>query len=181
MVPPSLDPAKDQFIINANSTTKQMLLTLTTSIIIALTILLFTAPSPLPLGTLILLLALFSSLLIASLSSSWFGIILFLIYVGGLLVIFIYFAALCPNHFIPIKHTLTLFFTCLILLYSFLRLLLPVFTPLSLTPLPAQNTTTIFFIDNLPALLFLGLTLFLILITVVTTTKHTRGPLRPFL
>ena len=179
MVPPSLGYTCFNLILQA-ILLSTMLLTLTSSAIFTLIILLFTAPSPLPLGALILLLALSNALLIASFTSSWFGLILFLIYVGGLLVIFIYFAALCPNHFISFKHTLALSLSSFFLSSSSLYFLFPILTPLSILPLPLQNTTAMFFINNLPALLFLSITLFLILVTVVTTTRHTQGPLRPF-
>merc|ERR1719334_1201504 len=52
---------------------------------------------PLSLGLAIIVSTLFMCLLRAMLLSSWYGYILFLIYVGGLLVIFAYVAALSPN------------------------------------------------------------------------------------
>jgi NADH-ubiquinone oxidoreductase chain 6 len=52
---------------------------------------------PLRLGLVILVATLFICLLSAVQVSSWYGYILFLIYVGGLLVIFAYVAALIPN------------------------------------------------------------------------------------
>lgn len=157
-----------------------MLLTITASIILTLTILLFSAPSPLPLGVLLLLLTLFASLLIASFTLSWFGFILFLIYVGGLLVMFAYFTALCPNHPIIIKHTLSTTLASLLFCLSALQFLFPILPSLTLNPPSVQHTTPIYFSDNMPALLLLILILFLILITVVTSTRHSQGPLRPF-
>jgi len=52
---------------------------------------------PLTLGLVIIMLALFNCILISLFGSRWYGYILFLIFVGGLLVIFAYVAALCPN------------------------------------------------------------------------------------
>ena len=52
---------------------------------------------PLSLGLAIIISTLFICLLRAIFLSSWYGYILFLIYVGGLLVMFAYVAALSPN------------------------------------------------------------------------------------
>nr|YP_010381759.1 NADH dehydrogenase subunit 6 [Entemnotrochus adansonianus]UDL72138.1 NADH dehydrogenase subunit 6 [Entemnotrochus adansonianus] len=54
---------------------------------------------PLSLGLCVMLMSLFSCVLIAFCMSSWFGYVLFLIYVGGLLVMFAYVSALAPNSF----------------------------------------------------------------------------------
>nr|WPR14736.1 NADH dehydrogenase subunit 6 [Pseudomphala latericea] len=52
---------------------------------------------PLSLGLAIMVLSLLLCVLTAMLLSSWYAYILFLIYVGGLLVMFAYVAALSPN------------------------------------------------------------------------------------
>nr|UYB79144.1 NADH dehydrogenase subunit 6 [Lirapex sp. ZZ-2022] len=54
---------------------------------------------PLSLGLCILVCSLVSCLLISVLSCAWFGFILYLIFVGGLLVMFAYVSALSPNVF----------------------------------------------------------------------------------
>nr|YP_010142658.1 NADH dehydrogenase subunit 6 [Sinotaia quadrata]QQL03238.1 NADH dehydrogenase subunit 6 [Sinotaia quadrata] len=52
---------------------------------------------PLSLGFCIMMLTLLMCMLIGMFLSSWYGSILFLIYVGGLLVMFAYVVALIPN------------------------------------------------------------------------------------
>nr|YP_009538434.1 NADH dehydrogenase subunit 6 [Conus betulinus]AYU74159.1 NADH dehydrogenase subunit 6 [Conus betulinus] len=52
---------------------------------------------PLSLGLVIMILTLFMCLVSGMTISAWYGYILFLIYVGGLLVMFAYVAALSPN------------------------------------------------------------------------------------
>lgn len=52
---------------------------------------------PLALGVVVLLFRLFSCVIVGLCVSSWYGYVLFLVYVGGLLVIFAYVAALVPN------------------------------------------------------------------------------------
>merc|ERR1711893_494660 len=70
-----------------------ILFSITTSILLLLPLI----AQPLRLGLVIILLTLMICCLRALLISSWYGYILFLIYVGGLLVIFAYVAALSPN------------------------------------------------------------------------------------
>nr|YP_010241745.1 NADH dehydrogenase subunit 6 [Strombus pugilis]QTI82433.1 NADH dehydrogenase subunit 6 [Strombus pugilis] len=70
-----------------------MLFSITTSILFLLPLM----AQPLSLGLVIMLLTLMMCCLSALLISSWYGYILFLIYVGGLLVMFAYVAALSPN------------------------------------------------------------------------------------
>nr|YP_009421088.1 NADH dehydrogenase subunit 6 [Cipangopaludina chinensis]ASR74867.1 NADH dehydrogenase subunit 6 [Cipangopaludina chinensis] len=57
---------------------------------------------PLSLGFCIMMLTLLMCVLIGVFLSSWYGFILFLIYVGGLLVMFAYVAALIPNIFMNV-------------------------------------------------------------------------------
>nr|DBA44260.1 TPA_asm: NADH dehydrogenase subunit 6 [Pachydermia laevis] len=52
---------------------------------------------PLSLGLCIMFCSLVSCLLIGVVSHAWFGFILFLVFVGGLLVMFAYVSALSPN------------------------------------------------------------------------------------
>nr|UFI48587.1 NADH dehydrogenase subunit 6 [Amalda bellonorium] len=52
---------------------------------------------PLSLGLMVMISTLLMCVISAMLLSSWYGYILFLIYVGGLLVMFAYVAALSPN------------------------------------------------------------------------------------
>ena len=55
------------------------------------------AIAPLPLGLSLLLARVFLALQTAIMVPTWVGLIIFLIYVGGLLVIFSYFIAIQPN------------------------------------------------------------------------------------
>nr|QBC73154.1 NADH dehydrogenase subunit 6 [Bayerotrochus teramachii] len=71
---------------------------------------------PLTLGLCVMLMSLFSCILIAFCVSSWFGYVLFLIYVGGLLVMFAYVSALAPNSFFSGFKSLVLFFVVVMVL-----------------------------------------------------------------
>lgn len=158
-----------------------MILTSCLLITLSLTSLLLLTTSPLPLGAIILFLALRVSLLFTTLSSSWFRITIFLIYVGGLLVIFIYFAALAPNTQISLRHTLPIITFIISLSFPIIVLFNPIISATSLFPPLLKNITILFTPTNIYLLLFLSLLLFFILIAVVKISSLTAGPLRPFL
>lgn len=155
-----------------------MLLLSIINLFYATTLALLFAPSPIALGTLILILALQLSLIFSLSSSSWFALLLFLIYIGGLLVIFSYFIAMCPNLPIPIKspfYTLLLtFIVCQFLLPS------PSLNLWSMSPPTAPILTALLAPNSLPLFLFLASILFFALILVVKLSLRTSGPLRPF-
>lgn len=154
-----------------------MFLTTILALITSLAITLTLASSPLLIGLWIIRLSLCLSLLI-SLFSSWLGIIVFLIYIGGLLVIFAYFVALTPNLLIEGQIILKW------LLLTFLALII-------LSPFFFINTTKLFYsfwqapLRNLIAHNFLALTilasiLFFALVAVVKLCSSFSSPLRPF-
>uniref|UniRef100_UPI0030E3E225 NADH dehydrogenase subunit 6 n=1 Tax=Optediceros marginatum TaxID=3128126 RepID=UPI0030E3E225 len=78
---------------------------------------------PLSLGLVIMVLSLLFCCLTGMLLSSWYAYILFLIYVGGLLVMFAYVAALSPNMmFLGLNAVLVsvaIFIPCLVFLYNY--------------------------------------------------------------
>nr|YP_002456415.1 NADH dehydrogenase subunit 6 [Sipunculus nudus]ACJ11896.1 NADH dehydrogenase subunit 6 [Sipunculus nudus] len=156
-----------------------MLLISTLSLLLASTLALPLSAAPLTLGIWILLLGFLTGATITMISSSWMGIITVLIYIGGLNVLFAYFAATSPNKhlFIAPMIKLTLFGTCSLLLNAFL--LLP-----SLSNALHYHSTLQFkamFINaNMFILIILGLILFLALVMVVKVSNRSNGPLRPF-
>nr|ARK18693.1 NADH dehydrogenase subunit 6 [Conus cf. echinophilus RZ-2017]ARK18703.1 NADH dehydrogenase subunit 6 [Conus bruguieri]ARK18718.1 NADH dehydrogenase subunit 6 [Conus bruguieri] len=70
-----------------------LIITLTSSTLLILPMM----SQPLSLGLVIMISTLFMCLVSGMTTSAWYGYILFLIYVGGLLVMFAYVAALSPN------------------------------------------------------------------------------------
>nr|ATZ69842.1 NADH dehydrogenase subunit 6 [Conus raulsilvai]ATZ70102.1 NADH dehydrogenase subunit 6 [Conus verdensis]ATZ70115.1 NADH dehydrogenase subunit 6 [Conus verdensis] len=70
-----------------------LIITLTSSILLILPMM----SQPLSLGLVIMISTLLMCLISSMTISAWYGYILFLIYVGGLLVMFAYVAALSPN------------------------------------------------------------------------------------
>ena len=141
----------------------------------------FTSATPLVLGLIVLILALNIALSTALSSFSWFGFVIFLIYIGGILVIFAYFAALTPNSSPALTPTIVTFFITFFLLLLHFYSDVPT---LSITPLtalsPRPSFLTLFSPRNLIPLLLLAFILFLALVAVVKISNHSAGPLRPF-
>jgi NADH-ubiquinone oxidoreductase chain 6 len=146
-------------------------LSLFTSIILVL------ALNPVSIGLIILTIALTLSIIYGITISSWIAFLLFLIYVGGILVIFAYFVALSPNRqvnnliIIPSITTILLIFITLILNNIYTNI----------------NTNFQYLINtfynniNIPILILLAIILFLTIVVVVKIVTNNKGPLRPFL
>ena len=135
--------------------------------------------SPLPIGLWILLISFVFSLLIAFSINSWFSLIFFLVYVGGLLVIFAYFVALSPNQQLSLLTPIAFLFPSLLviilLLYNNFHL-----TPSSINLSSFLPQLLIYSPSNAPILIRLALLLFFALIAVVKISGRRGGPLRPF-
>nr|AVW86101.1 NADH dehydrogenase subunit 6 [Lepidonotopodium sp. YZ-2018] len=159
-----------------------MLLITSSTILIALSISLITTSSPLTMGLWIILTALTSSWFISMMFNSWFGLITFLIYVGGMLVMFAYFVALTPNQ--PMGLTSSM----LTLLFTSITVLTLMYSPYVSSPhqistsLPFMHSpiTIMFSPMNSILLLLLVVILFLIMVAVVKIVNMNSGPLRPF-
>lgn len=150
-------------------TTTFILLTLTAGITTVLTL------APLTMGLWVLIIALLTAARTALSLSSWFRFIIFLIYIGGILVIFAYFTAIQPNQQLKIMPPLTIML--------FTRILFPIFYSSStINSFNIKNwwISSIYETANAPSLIFLALALFLALIRVVKISFLRRSPLRPF-
>nr|YP_537081.1 NADH dehydrogenase subunit 6 [Orbinia latreillii]AAX50143.1 NADH dehydrogenase subunit 6 [Orbinia latreillii] len=143
------------------------------SLITALISSLLFASSPVTLGVWIMLIAIAGSLTIAACTSAWLAMFTFLIYVGGLLVMFAYFTATAPNqihNFYPMMKFSLIMFTLMSLTF---------WSPSLLTP-PQNEIFLIMDTMNAPFFLFLVLLLLLTLIATVKVTQVNQGPLRKF-
>nr|YP_009034055.1 NADH dehydrogenase subunit 6 [Sypharochiton sinclairi]AHZ60674.1 NADH dehydrogenase subunit 6 [Sypharochiton sinclairi] len=150
----------------------------------------FTLPiiiQPLSMGGLILINSLIMSLCIFYFIESWFGFILFLVYIGGMLVMFAYVTALTPNLVFKSEGVVKFF----LFMTSFWVLLLNsveffglnfVVTPWNYVPEVYHQSfgTSLFSFFNFMSLIGLVLILLLILLCVVKICFVNKGPLRPF-
>jgi len=135
----------------------------------------FFVNTPISIGFWILLISLFISIIYGRYILSWFGFIIFLIYIGGILVMFSYFAAIQPNQDIGVFNSILYF----LLSYQFI--------PINCCCFLIDNFQInqwwirgVFNYFNIPVLEFLGLILFLALIRVVKIRINIVAPLRPF-
>nr|YP_009918103.1 NADH dehydrogenase subunit 6 [Serratella zapekinae]QLP89005.1 NADH dehydrogenase subunit 6 [Serratella zapekinae] len=145
---------------------------------------------PLAMGLVLLVQTCLIALLSGTLSSSfWFSYILFLVFLGGMLVLFIYMTSLASNEMFsissPILATapglifLFLVYSCGNILFDYLN---PTYTTaLNLTP-ETPNLSSLFMklynIFSAHLTILLACYLFLTLIVVVNMTNITQGPLR---
>jgi NADH-ubiquinone oxidoreductase chain 6 len=142
---------------------------------------------PLSLGLSIIISTLFFCILTAMFLSRWYAYILFLIYVGGLLVIFAYVAALSPNILFSGINSLIFF----IIIFFVLRMILINYKFLDLRSLTNFNNwfeekrlkfygiqLTSFYYNFI--LISLGVILLLNLIVIVKICFYQRAALRSF-
>lgn len=156
-----------------------MILLIIIRIITSLSVTMLTCSNPFSIAINILLIALISSGLYAIIHSTWLSLLIFLIYIGGILVIFSYFLAVAPNQqkfsthsiIIPAASTITFIFMILIITDSWV----------SFTPLLRPLTSIIFCSINLPTLIILVLILLFTIIVVIKVCKLEKGPLRSFI
>nr|ALQ78793.1 NADH dehydrogenase subunit 6 [Glycera capitata] len=151
-------------------TTMFLMMTMSMSMTIILTL------SPLSMGFWVLMLALLTATTTSLSMSSWFGFIIFLIYIGGMLVMFAYFTAIQPNQQIKIL-TPTIAATMTTITLPFLS------NQTTINPLSSKNwwISSMYESMNIPSLIFLALALFLALISIVKISFMNRAPLRPFM
>jgi len=143
---------------------------------------------PLTIGVVIITSTLFLCLLIASFISRWYSYVLFLIYVGGLLVIFAYVIALSPN---------TIFKSELLVPSVFLLISIIVPLVLSKESFSSLSSVNTYFVSksstflkecgtelvrsfSISILIGLACVLLINLIVVVKICFYQRGSLRPF-
>lgn len=157
-----------------------MLLYTAISIISSFALSLFLVQSPLTLGLWLVIIALGASILIFAHTSKWFAILLFLVYVGGLLVIFAYFSAISPNQLTEIK----IIFRAALISFLFIQSSLFIFIKpsfLSSTNLSLPSIQFIICSPNAIPIVALVVTLFITIIIVIKVSTRQAGPLRPFI
>nr|YP_003162816.1 NADH dehydrogenase subunit 6 [Oncomelania hupensis robertsoni]ABS87683.1 NADH dehydrogense subunit 6 [Oncomelania hupensis robertsoni]AEP39049.1 NADH dehydrogenase subunit 6 [Oncomelania hupensis hupensis] len=142
---------------------------------------------PLSLGLSIMISTLFLCMSSAMLISSWYAYILFLIYVGGLLVMFAYVAALSPNTLFSGMNAIIFFITLSVIIYVILYnhyFIDPVKTEIFNTWAETKKLKTygveLVSPHYISILIALGTILLLNLIVVVKICFYQHTPLRSF-
>nr|WCS91607.1 NADH dehydrogenase subunit 6 [Eisenia nordenskioldi pallida] len=154
-----------------------MTLTLYMLMMITSTFTLILAPTPIILGANILIMSLLLSVVFASSISSWFAFLVFLIYVGGMLVMFAYFLALTPNQ--QMSYNSTMYSMISLIIFSIMTYTMNIKIPL-ISEFYHGNSL-LYLKTTAPFLIFLALILLFTMIIVVKLTTLSKGPLRPFM
>nr|YP_009307944.1 NADH dehydrogenase subunit 6 [Eusyllis blomstrandi]AOR87117.1 NADH dehydrogenase subunit 6 [Eusyllis blomstrandi] len=154
-----------------------MIFNLTPLIMLSMTLCLIFAVSPLSLGIWIIIITLMAGVTLSFFMLSWYPLLVFLIYVGGLLVMFAYFVAIQPNQQLGFfKMMMTTMIS-----YSYLTIILynKTFTP-SFFLMSFYNISMVMMSVNFYIITLLALMLFMLLIVVTKITTMNKAPLRPF-
>lgn len=154
-----------------------MLITFILSIILAITSIAFLRFSPLQIGLCILIIALLTAIIFAIKISSWIAFLIFLIYIGGILIIFSYFIATTPN----IKISFIFIISIITLITPTFILFLNRFSSNLIHTTQETIKESIFYnIRHIPVLTLLAILLLITLVIVVKVSNTSLGPLRPF-
>jgi len=135
----------------------------------------FSAGSPISLGVWILFMSGLLSVFFGRVGLSWFGFVVFLIYVGGILVIFSYFVAIQPNQYFSLRYPVLIISLTVFILLGF-------DSPILLDTFKGSDwwVTYVYTQDRAGVIFLLGFVLFLAIVGVVKITTLSAGSLRPF-
>lgn len=139
-------------------------------ICISMSFLLSVVASPFHVGALVLGLSVVSAVILSG-ATTWFSLILLLIYVGGMLVTFAYFLALCPNQIIGLSPIIVVPFLFRLMLLRGLN---------SFFIVKREEMCSIYEVQNFVIFIILGVVLFLAMVRVVKMVRRPFGALRPF-
>nr|BDQ43841.1 NADH dehydrogenase subunit 6 [Amynthas micronarius]BDQ44192.1 NADH dehydrogenase subunit 6 [Amynthas micronarius] len=154
-----------------------MLLTLYLIMMITSTMMLYLSTTPFMFTINILAMALLAATTLAATLSTWYGFLIILIYIGGMLVMFAYFLALCPNHQLPTtENTIFMAVTFATLTIAAMVTKTKIFVPYQ----THQGKMYLYASSTAPILFLLVLILLLTMVIVVKLTNRSKGPLRPF-
>nr|YP_010713440.1 NADH dehydrogenase subunit 6 [Mooreobdella quaternaria]WDA96115.1 NADH dehydrogenase subunit 6 [Mooreobdella quaternaria] len=128
----------------------------------------------------ILMMALSIAWMTGLMYSSWYSFLIFLIYIGGMMVMFSYFVAISPNQYMKIKSTVIMMMMTLLMISS------PIMMKYNNNNKQYNNNNmfdTLYLYDpNMtPMLLFMMLLLLMMMLLVVKMINLSKGPLRPFM
>nr|YP_001425568.1 NADH dehydrogenase subunit 6 [Dosidicus gigas]ABS76304.1 NADH dehydrogenase subunit 6 [Dosidicus gigas] len=143
---------------------------------------------PLSLGFMLMVITLCVSGLMGMITFSWYGYLLFLVYIGGLLVMFMYVISLIPNLIFLSSKVFMYFF---MILFGFLMMNFFVTKELvsvdmkdislfDYSSMSLSGGSAIMMYDNFLCYLLLGVILLFVLISVVKICYYCEGPLRVF-
>nr|AOX13374.1 NADH dehydrogenase subunit 6 [Amphioctopus aegina] len=143
---------------------------------------------PLSLGFMIMMSSIFMSILISFFVYSWYGYMLFLVYIGGLLVMFMYIISLVPNLIFFSKGLFVymlvgfmgFFLMSMSFMYTYMDMSLMMMKMMNIKLISLGMSSLVMSGYNFFCYVFLGILLLLILISVFKWCNYFVGPLRVF-
>nr|YP_009504420.1 NADH dehydrogenase subunit 6 [Octopus variabilis]AWX90455.1 NADH dehydrogenase subunit 6 [Octopus variabilis] len=143
---------------------------------------------PLSLGFMIMIISIIMSVMVSFFIYSWYGFMLFLVYIGGLMVMFMYIVSLIPNLIFFSKGLImymligffAFFFMNFFVMYSSLDVMMVKFSLMEMKNVSMGFSSLVMGNYNFFCYMFLGMLLLLILISVVKICYYCDGPLRVF-
>nr|QXJ42367.1 NADH dehydrogenase subunit 6 [Euprymna scolopes] len=143
---------------------------------------------PLSLGFMLMNMVFIVSVLMSMTIFSWYGYLLFLVYVGGMLVMFMYVISLIPNFiFLSGKvffYFFVIFLSFMVMNFFMLKDMVKVvnnnMNMFNYDNLSMGGSSIIMMYDNFFCYLLLGFILLFVLISVVKICYYCEGPLRVF-
>ena len=152
-----------------------IILCLTSSIFLILT----KINNPIQITLIIIFIALIVASIFCITLSSWYAFLIFLIYVGGILVIFAYFTASSPNQQnISNKKIIK---NILIFIPVTLGIIISTNNTINIIQTKSQQLITIFTNHNIYTLIIITLVLLFTIVIVVKLCSRSKGPLRTFI
>ena len=133
--------------------------------------------NPLSIGLAILLMALIISTIFALSITSWLAFLIFLIYIGGILVLFSYFVAITPNQTLPSSYISLILLSSILPIYIIIKRAI-INSPIFL--LSNHKINILYITTTTRTLIILAIILLITIIIVVKITVNFKGPLRPF-
>lgn len=152
-----------------------LILCLTTSIFLTLP----KTNNPLSITLIIIFIALITACIFSATLSSWYAFLIFLIYVGGILVIFAYFTATSPNQQqISGKKIIK---TVILIILITGSILITMNRNIPLTSSKSHQLIRLYTSHNIYTLILITLVLLITIVIVVKLASRSKGPLRTFI
>nr|YP_010688063.1 NADH dehydrogenase subunit 6 [Torix tukubana]WBR65244.1 NADH dehydrogenase subunit 6 [Torix tukubana] len=149
-----------------------------TNMLMAVSLTMMTLKAPVIMMLNILIMALVTAWIYAFTLSTWYSFLIYLIYIGGMLIMFTYFVVLSPNEYLKIK----LYFTTLLM--TFMMLMIPsmiIKDKFIIHNMYSFNSNDLYLNYNIPILFFMVMLLLFMMLMIVKMINMSKGPLRPFL
>nr|YP_010610639.1 NADH dehydrogenase subunit 6 [Cirroctopus glacialis]WAP91394.1 NADH dehydrogenase subunit 6 [Cirroctopus glacialis] len=143
---------------------------------------------PLSLGMMVVMVSITSSILVSFLSYSWYGYMMFLVYIGGMMVMFMYVVSLIPNNIFLSMKSIFFFFLLLMWMmcsmvssfYMYMEVSVEEMYLMNMSEISLGNSGLIMVDYNYFCYVLMGVVLLLVLISVVKICYYCEGPLREF-